>query len=154
MARGKKLDDKTREEIKAFYASCGNMRETARKFNVSPSVVKKIVDEEKDEVEQLRTQKKQEWIEEAWKTINLYMQHVQDPKVIARTSARDSAILIGTLHDKMLKAQELELKRQELELKRKEIEEATDTTTRVVIVNDVDEMRKVLNERNQNNSDN
>jgi hypothetical protein len=154
MARGKKLDDKTREEIKAFYASCGNMRETARKFNVSPSVVKKIVDEEKDEVEQLRTQKKQQWIEEAWRTINLYMQHVQDPKVIARTSARDSAILIGTLHDKMLKAQELELKRQELELKRKELEEATDTTTRVVIVNDVDEMRKVLHERSQNNSDN
>ncbi|NNV07136.1 hypothetical protein ETC03_12165 [Geobacillus sp. MMMUD3] len=153
MARGKKLDDKTREEIKAFYASCGNMRETARKFNVSPSVVKKIVDEEKDEVEQLRTQKKQQWIVEAWKTINLYMQHVQDPKVIARTSARDSAILIGTLHDKMLKAQELELKRQELELKRKEIEEATDTTTRVVIVNDVDEMRKVLHERCQDDSD-
>lgn len=154
MARGKKLDDKTREEIKAFYASCGNMRETARKFGVSPSVVKKIVDEEKDEVEQLRTQKKQEWIEEAWKTINLYMQHVQDPKVVARTSARDSAILIGTLHDKMLKAQELELKRQEIELKRKEIEEATDTTTRVVIVNDVDEMRKVLHERSQNDSNN
>lgn len=154
MARGKKLDDKTREEIKAFYTSCGNMRETARKFGVSPSVVKRIVDEEKDEVEQLRTQKKQEWIEEAWKTINLYMQHVQDPKVIARTSARDSAILIGTLHDKMLKTQELELKRQEIELKRKEIEEATDTTTRVVIVNDVDEMRKVLHERSQNDSNN
>jgi hypothetical protein len=154
MAQGKKLDDKTREEIKAFYASCGNMNETARKFKVSVSTVHKIVTEEKDEVERLRIQKKQEWIEEAWKTINLYMQHVQDPKVIARTSARDSAILIGTLHDKMLKAQELELKRQELELKRKELEEATDTTTRVVIVNDVDEMRKVLHERSQNDSDN
>jgi Stage III sporulation protein D len=154
MARAKKIDDKLKEEIKAHYASCGVMNQTAKAFNVSVSTVHKIVTEEKDEVESLRKQKKQQWIEEAWKTINLYMQHVQDPKVIAKTSARDSAILIGTLHDKMLKAQELELKRQELELKRKEIEEATDTTTRVVIVNDVDEMRKVLNERNQNNSDN
>jgi IS30 family transposase len=154
MARGKKLDDKTREEIKAFYASCGNMRETARHFGVSPNTVMRIVNDEKDEVAQLRTQKKQQWIEEAWRTINLYMQHVQDPKVIAKTSARDSAILIGTLHDKMLKAQELELKRQELELKRKELEEATDTTTRVVIVNDIDEMRKVLDERSKNDSNN
>lgn len=152
MPRGKKLDDKTREEIRAYLASCGNVRETARKFGVSDFTVRKIRDEKKDEFAQLHAQKKEQWIEEAWKTINLYMQHVQDPKVIQRTSARDSAILIGTLHDKMLKAKELELKRQELELKKREIEKPTES--RVIIVNDKDEMRKVLNERNQNNSDN
>jgi len=138
MGRGKKLDDRTREHIRAFYASCGNIRETARKFGVSPSTVKRYIDEQKDEVEQLRTQKKEQWIEEAWKTINLYMEHVQDPKVIQRTSARDSAILIGTLHDKMLKAKELELKQQELELKRKEIE--SPQVSRVIIVDDVPEV--------------
>jgi|SRR5690554_7411881 len=123
MARGKKLDDKTREEIKAFYSANGNMRETARKFNISASTVKKIVDENKDEVEQLRTHKKEEWIENAWKTINLYIAHVQSEEVIQKTGARDSAILIGTLHDKMLKTQELELKREEIEIKRKELEQ-------------------------------
>jgi len=66
------------------------------------------------------------------------MEHVQDPKVIQRTSARDSAILIGTLHDKMLKAKELELKQQELELKRKEIE--SPQVSRVIIVDDVPEV--------------
>src|SRR5690554_3529807 len=147
--RGKKLDDRTREFIRAHYAECGNMRETARKFGVSPNTVKRIVDEQKDEVAKLRTQKKEQWIEEAWRTIYLYMEHVQDPKVVKKTSARDSAILIGTLHDKMLKAQELELKRQELELKRQEIE--TPTENRVVIINDVDEMRKALESDDSNN---
>jgi len=136
--RGKKLDDRTREYIRAYYAQCGNMRETARKFGVSPNTVKRIVDEQNDEVAKLRTQKKEQWIEEAWRTIHLYMEHVQDPKVVKRTSARDSAILIGTLHDKMLKAQELELKRQELELKRQEIEQPQ--TSRVIIVDDVPEV--------------
>lgn len=123
MVKGKKLTDKKREQIKALYASCGNMREVARKYNVSPATVKRIVDDNKDELEQVRTQKKEQWIEEAWRTINLYVRHVQTEEVIQKTGARDSAILIGTLHDKMIKAQELEIKREEIELKRKEIEQ-------------------------------
>lgn len=48
----------------------------------------------------------------------------------------------------------IEMDRQEFELKRKELEGSTDTSTRVVIINDTDEMRKVLHERSRNNSDN
>jgi Phage terminase small subunit len=48
----------------------------------------------------------------------------------------------------------VEMDLQEFELKRKELEGSTDTSTRVVIVNDTDEMRKVLHERSRNNSDN
>ena len=146
MGRGKKLDDKTREEIRAYYAQCGNASETARKFNVSRSTVINLRDEKKDEFEQLRHHKKEQWINEAWNTINLYMNHVQDKEVIQKTNARDSAILIGTLHDKMLKAKELDLKREELDLKRKEVEEPQDQ--RVVIVNDKEAMRKELNHEN------
>ena len=145
MTRGKKIDDKTREQIRAYYASCGNKSETARKFKVSVSTVHAIVEEKKDEVEKLRKHKKEQWVEEAWKTINLYMKHVQDEKVIRKTSARDSAILIGTLHDKMIKTQELELKKQEIELKRRESENPTES--RVVIVEDKESMRKALMER-------
>ena len=146
---GQKLDDRTREQIRAFYASCGNMRETARKFGVSPSTVKRIVDEKQDEVAQLRTQKKAEWIEEAWRTIGLYMERLQDPKVVERTSARDSVIVVGTLQDKILKARELDLKQQEIDLKRQEVE--TPSENRVVIINDVDEMRKALEEDDSDN---
>lgn len=147
--RGQKLDDREREHIRAFYASCGNIRKTAREFGVSPSTVKRIIDEKKDEVEHLRTLKKSQWIEEAWRTIGLYMERLQDPKVVERTSARDSVIVVGTLQDKILKARELDLKQQEIDLKRQEVE--TPTENRVVIINDVDEMRKALEEDDSDN---
>src|SRR5690554_2439658 len=137
--QGSKIDDKTREEIFAYYASCGNMNKTAKHFGVSWSTVKRIA-ESRDDLSEVREQKKAQWIDEAWKTIGLYMKHVQDPKVVKRTSARDSAILIGTLHDKMLKEKELKLKQQEIELKRKEIEEPQ--TSRVVIVDDISEVEE------------
>lgn len=121
--RGKKLTDKNREEIRAYYASCGNQSATARKFGVSTSTVRSIINEQKDEVEKLRTHKKQQWVNEAWKTINMYVEHVQKENVVNKTSARDSAILIGTLHDKMIKSEELQLKRDEIELKRQEMED-------------------------------
>ncbi|MDQ0418849.1 DNA invertase Pin-like site-specific DNA recombinase [Croceifilum oryzae] len=57
--RGKKLDDGLQEEIRAYYASCGNANETAKKFNVSWSTVKKIVAAHPDEFDKLREQKKE-----------------------------------------------------------------------------------------------
>lgn len=151
MGRGKKIDDKKREQIRAHYASCGNQRETARRFGVSPTTVKRLVDDKKDDVEQLRTHKKKQWVNEAWKTIGLYMDHVQDEKVIKRTSARDSAILIGTLHDKILKQRELEIKQQEVDLKKQEVENPAEN--RVVIVNDKDAMRKAMQDADRNKND-
>ena len=74
---------------------------------------------------------------------------LQDPKVVERTSARDSVIVVGTLQDKILKARELDLKQQEIDLKRQEVE--TPAENRVVIINDVDEMRKALEEDDSSN---
>jgi cytidylate kinase len=119
--RGKRIDDKLREEIRAYYASCGNMRETARKFGVSVSTVKKI-SEESDEFDQLRAQKIREYIEKAWDVIDRYIKRVADPELIQRTNARDSAVVIGTLWDKINKWEELKIKRQELALKEEENE--------------------------------
>lgn len=145
----KRIDHKKREEIRAYLAANGNVRGTAREFGVSDFTVRKIRDEKPDEFTQLHAHKKAQWIDEAWKTIGLYMNHVQDEKVINRTGARDSAILIGTLHDKMIKSRELDLKQQELDLKKKEVEKPNES--RVVIVNDKDAMRKAMNDANQDN---
>lgn len=145
--QGRKIDDRTREKIKAHYASCGNASETARKFGVARSTVVKISKENNDEFAELRRRKRKEYVDEAWKVIHLYMEHVQDPKVVKRTSARDSAILIGTLHDKMLKEKELQLKREEIDLRRREIEEPSES--RVVIVNNKEAMRKALEDGSQ-----
>lgn len=148
MARGKKLDDKTRESIRAHYASCGNMNGTAKEFGVSWSTVKNICDEE-DGIEKLREHKKSEWVNEAWKTINMYVQHVQKDEVVNRTSARDSAILIGTLHDKMIKSDELAIKREEIDLKRRELEDkskAPENPNISVYVNALKEQEDVWDE--------
>lgn len=138
MARGLKLNDRKKEKIRQLLAEGYAKNAVAKKVGVSWATVDKVSKEDADGLETLREQKKEQWVEESWKTIYLYMQHVQSEKVIKRTGARDSAILIGTLHDKMLKAKELELKQQELELKRKEIEEPQ--TSRVIIVDDVPEV--------------
>ncbi|MED0673128.1 hypothetical protein P4S95_23420 [Aneurinibacillus aneurinilyticus] len=69
--RGQKIDDKTREQIKAYYAGCGNLRETARKFGVAPSTVKSIAEEAPDDFEQLRTQKREQHINEAYSMLTL-----------------------------------------------------------------------------------
>lgn len=119
--QGRKIDDKTREEIRAYYASCGNKKATARNFGISESTVRKIVNES-DDFAELRAQKKSEHIEKAWQTINAYIAHINRPDLIAKTNARDSAIVIGTMWDKVIKERELELKRRELELKQEENE--------------------------------
>ena len=137
MARGIKLSDRKKEKIRQLLAEGYAKNAVAKKAGVSWATVDKVSKEDADRLERLREQKKEQWIEEAWKTINLYMEHVQSERVVSKTNARDSAILIGTLHDKMLKSKELELKRQELELKRKEIEQPQ--TSRVVIVDDIPE---------------
>lgn len=124
--RGKKIDDKTREEIRAHYASCGNKKETARKFGVSESTVRKLV-KESDDFAELRALKKREHIEKAWAIINTYMERVLDPRVVEKTNARDSAVVMGTLWDKINKEKELELKREELALKKLELERSEET---------------------------
>ncbi|SDZ00585.1 hypothetical protein [Thermoactinomyces sp. DSM 45892] len=121
--RGKKLGDELREQIKAHYASCGNANETARRFCVSWSTVKKIVAANPDSFHKLREQKKKEHIEKAWSVIHAYTDHVGNPELIQKTNARDSAIVIGTIWDKLNREIELAYKGQEIELKRKELEQ-------------------------------
>jgi hypothetical protein len=119
--RGKKIDDKTREEIRAYYASCGNKKETARKFGVSHSTVKKIV-EESDDFDQLRAEKVADHIEKAWYLIDLYMNQLMTPEMLKKATPHSAAVVIGTMWDKIHKKRELDLKEQENELRRREIE--------------------------------
>lgn len=55
----KRLTDKEKKEIIAYYIECQNLRETARKFNVSPDTVKRLTKENKD-IEQNLSEKKEE----------------------------------------------------------------------------------------------
>src|SRR5690606_41359548 len=116
MARGLKLNDRKKEKIRQLLAEGYAKNAVAKKVGVSWATVDKESKEDADGLETLREQKKEQWIEESWKTIDLYMQHAQSEKVIERTDARDSAVLIGTLHDKIVSAKEREVKQQAPEL--------------------------------------
>ena len=41
------------------------------------------------------------FVEQAGEVIRAYLEHLKDPDVVKKTSARDSAIVIGTLRDKL-----------------------------------------------------
>lgn len=56
---GKKLTDKERKDIIAYYVECQNFRETARKFNVAPATVKNLTLGEKDIAQDLAQKNKE-----------------------------------------------------------------------------------------------
>lgn len=78
MSQGKKYSDEKKEQVYMLYATCGNYRETARQIGVSPSTVQKWIEDKKksdpDGFEQLRTQKKEDFIERASDIINKALQ--------------------------------------------------------------------------------
>ena len=119
--RGKKIDDKTREEIRAFYAACGSMRETARRFGVSHSTVKNIV-KESDDFDQLRRKKVAEHIEQAWEIIGLYMEHLKKPETLRKATPHSAAVVIGTMWDKIYKGRELDIREREAAIKQRELD--------------------------------
>jgi hypothetical protein len=67
--RGQKLSDELKEQIRTHLVVSNSLRETARKFNVSPNTVKMIKDEKPDEFEQRRTDKRQQLIDALWDNI-------------------------------------------------------------------------------------
>jgi hypothetical protein len=115
----KRLNDLERKEITAYYIECQNARETARKFNVSPNTVRKIVNGDND-IEQECTQK----TKENTKTVLDAMEDRRDTKIklldkILKamdkkatnvdmfTNIKDLATAYGIIMDKELKILEL-----------------------------------------------
>lgn len=104
MAQGKKLDPEMREQIITYLATCDNIRETARKFKVSPNTVKNIRDGmpevEKDAFAQLRTDKKSEFIRKSWDLMTDGLDEMKSK--MKEATYRDLATGIGIITDKML----------------------------------------------------
>lgn len=132
----KKKTDKEIKEIIAYYLDCNNYSETARKFGMSDTGVKKLIDRESNkESTKLLEEKKNNNTQEI-------MQDMDDRKETVKrllgkllkgieakidnvdmfTSIRDIAMAYGTIVDKEFKRQELELKKKELALMEKELE--------------------------------
>lgn len=98
--RGANLGDDVKEQIKALLATNGNVRETARHFDVSPSTVMKVRDESPDEFEQLRTDKKQQIISKSWALMEKFLESME--LKIPEAGLKDVATSYGIVGDKLL----------------------------------------------------
>ena len=120
-----RITDKKKKEIIAYYIECQNLRETARKFNVSPDTVKRITKQEKD-IGQNLSQKKQEntksVLQELDKTkekrINLLNKMIDKmnekvDNLDMFTNVKDLATAYGIIVDKDMKFAELTKDREE-----------------------------------------
>lgn len=96
----KPIEPEKKEQIKTHLATCGNVRQTARMLGVSPATVMKVRDEDPDAFEQLRTDKKTEFINKSWE---LMTDGLDEMKLkMKEASYRDLATGIGIVTDKML----------------------------------------------------
>lgn len=121
-----RLTDKEKKKIIAYYIECQNLRETARKFNIQASTVKRIIekdDETQQEIKQKATQKRNENTKSVLETmenkrdikINLLNKILEamEKKVDNLdmfTSIKDLATAYGIILDKEIKIKELENK--------------------------------------------
>ena len=123
----KRLTDKEKKQIIAYYIECQNLRETARRFDVSPDTVKRLTKENKD-IERNLSQKKEEntknVLNELDKTknkrINLLNKMIDKMEekvenIDLFTNVKDLATAYGIIVDKDMKFLELTREKQEKE---------------------------------------
>ncbi len=128
--------DKEQKEIVAYFLECNNYSETARKFGMSDTGVRKIIKrnagtESTKQLEEKKNNNTKEVIkdmddrkETVKRLLGKLLKNIEDKcdNVDMFTSIRDLAMAYGTIVDKEFKRQELELKKKELELQAKELE--------------------------------
>lgn len=132
----KQKTDKEQKEIIAYFLECNNYSQTARKFGMSDTGVRKIIKrsagkESTKQLEEKKNNNTQEVIkdmddrkETVKRVLGKLMQNIEDKcdNVDMFTTLRDLAMAYGTIVDKEFKRQGLELKKKELELQAKELE--------------------------------
>ena len=104
MARGKPTPGDKVELVKALKLLNPEMsqREIAKEAKMSKTTVQNILAnlEDDEEFQKFREEKKREQIAKALDIASTYIDHLKNPEVIAKASARDSAIVAGTMIDK------------------------------------------------------
>lgn len=87
-------------EILAEVANIG-IRPASRKYQIPISTIGTWQKRYESEYEEIKIKTKETFIFKANEVIKKYLEHLLDESVIKGTSARDSAIVIGTLRDKI-----------------------------------------------------
>ena len=104
MARGKPTSGDKVELVKALKVLNPEMsqRDIAREAHMSKTTVQQILVDlnNDDEFNTFRAERKREQIVKALDIASTYIDHLKNPEVIGKASARDSAIVAGTMIDK------------------------------------------------------
>lgn len=104
MARGKPTPGDKRELVKALKVLNPEMsqRQIAKEAKMSKTTVQNILQDlnNDDEFNAYRAERKREQIVKALDIASTYIDHLKNPEVVAKASARDSAIVAGTMIDK------------------------------------------------------
>lgn len=100
MATGNKLDLQTIEKIRAFVALGKPYNQIARELGISWASVQKYAEEAADEVQKLREQKKQQFIDDIWKSIRSALRLGQHKIDLAMAAEEKLEELMDTLREK------------------------------------------------------
>lgn len=105
MGAGKALDDKTKEKIKALLATGISKNQVAEKVKVSWATVDKVSKEDPGEFEELREQKRTEFINKIWANMEDAIQLGHTMIIEAKENKREIPLshistYVGTLYDK------------------------------------------------------
>lgn len=103
MARGKKYTNDYKEQAYLMYATCENFNEVSRRLGVPVTTIKTWIDKKKpDGLDELRTQKKMEFVDKASEIIDLALNRLKED---IENREKDIPVnqlttVIGTLYDK------------------------------------------------------
>ena len=107
-----RLTDKQKKKIIAEYVSGQSMRALARKYNIAPSTIKRVIDRDpktKQEATDKKRQNTKEMLEyfteqkgKAQQLLSSIIEALSDPDKLARANVRDLATAYGIIADKFL----------------------------------------------------
>lgn len=94
--------DADKERAIAVYITTGNLSQTSRETGVPISTLRGwLAEQPPEKVQEARAEAQAEFVRKAWDAVTAHVLHLQDKGVIAETSARDSATIVGILIDKI-----------------------------------------------------
>lgn len=94
--------DQEKEHAIATYVTNGNLSKTSRETGVPISTLRGwLAEQPPEKVQEARAEAQAEFVRKAWDAVTAHVLHLQDKVVIAETTARDSATIVGILIDKL-----------------------------------------------------
>lgn len=101
-AKKRPWTDADKERAIAVYITTGNLSQTSRETGVPISTLRGwLAEQPPGKVQEAREEAQAEFVRKAWDAVTAHVLHLQDKGVIAETSARDSATIVGILIDKI-----------------------------------------------------